>query len=186
MATAFVEDRVLSLVEQRLKDAQAPVKVKLVERPGGGPAAAVARHGDRALAAGAHDTSPTPAWASSRRATSRARSTLEGNFRDVLRAGRVAGGQRPQRLPAGADTLEVVAPQRAARTAATSSITTTFATISTACGWIATGSTPAPTSSNPDDSLDLAQEAEARPHLPQARRSSPTSAFSTSAAAGAG
>ena len=64
MATAFVEDRVLSLVERRLKDVQAPVNVKSVERPGGSPACAGARHGDRALAAGADDTrQPEPGQA---------------------------------------------------------------------------------------------------------------------------
>jgi cyclopropane-fatty-acyl-phospholipid synthase len=84
MATAFVEDRVLSLLERRLKDAQAPVNVKLwngqaVAPPAPAPVTVTVRSPQALL------TLANPSLGKLAKSYVEGEIDLEGNFRDVLR-----------------------------------------------------------------------------------------------------
>jgi len=86
MAPALVQDRVLSMVERRLKDVQAPVNVRLwngqaVAAPGSSPVTVTVRSPQALM------TLANPSLGKLAKSYVEGDIDLEGNFRDVLRLG---------------------------------------------------------------------------------------------------
>jgi hypothetical protein len=144
MATAFVEDRVLSLLERRLRDAQAPVNVKLwngqaVAPPAPAPVTVTVRSPQALM------TLANPSLGKLAKSYVEGEIDLEGNFRDVLRLSESLVAKDHSVYKPRRHTWKWWRHSKSADRR-NFSITTTSAMNSTVCGWIATACTPAPTS----------------------------------------
>ena len=156
---------------------------------GRGARAAVARargRHRRALVEGPAGAAPSRRWARWRARTSTTTSTSPAARGAILDDRRIDGRRRRARpRPRCGARLAAVPAPAARQPPQHRSTTTTSATRSTGCGSTRGWSIRAPISATTPTTLDDAQAAQARPHLPQAAARARASASSTSAAAGA-